>query len=79
MEQRIADQKPLTQEESERETRELGQMIQGFDKITEVATDVAKSDAARRPATALTSPADIDRVRRELAERLHRAWGHQEG
>lgn len=73
LERRMAESPPLTQEESERQTREVGSMIQGLDKVTEIAADVAKSDASARPA--LATAADIERLRRDLAERLHRIWG----
>jgi hypothetical protein len=81
LEERMAEGQPtMTPEESERHTREIGSMIQGFEKVTEVATDAAKTDAAIRPLQpVVTTLADIERVRRELAERLHRAWGRKNG
>ena len=78
LEKRMAsDDQPLTQEESERQTRELGSMIQGFEKVTEVATDAAKSDAVAAPASPIATPADVERVRHELAQRLHRMYGRE--
>lgn len=58
---------------SEQQTRELNAAVSAFEKVTEVHTDADKARSA-----ALSQPvatrADLERLRRELAERLHRAW-----
>lgn len=78
LEERMNKTEQPEQDESERQTRELGSMIQGFEKVTEVAAVAAKSDAITRANIPLTTTADIERVRRELAQRLFRLWGKVE-
>lgn len=63
---------------SEQQTRELNAAVSAFEKVTEVHTDADKARAAVERNVAVTSRADLERLRRDLAERLHRAWGRQE-
>ena len=64
--------------DSERETRELAHMIRSFEKVTEVAADIAKPAggsaraAARKQPVAAYVSADAERMRHAIAERLER-------
>lgn len=60
---------------SEQQTRELNAAVSAFEKVTEVHTDADKARAAVERTGAITSRADLERLRRDLAERLHRVWG----
>lgn len=60
---------------SEQQTRELNAAVSAFEKVTEVHTDADKARAAVDRNIVLTSRADVERLRTELAQRLHRVWG----
>jgi len=62
---------------SEQQTRELNSAVSAFEKVTEVHTDADKVRAAAERAAAPVTRADLERLRRDLAERLHRVWGNR--
>jgi len=63
---------------SEQQTRELNAAVSAFEKVTEVHTDADKARAAVERTVSISSRADLERLRRDLAERLHRLWGEKE-
>ncbi len=86
LERRMTSGEEPTIADSERETRELAHMIRSFEKVTEVAADIAqdtgrhaskpaggsaRAAARKQPAEAYVS-ADAERMRHEIAQRLER-------
>lgn len=82
LERRMTSGDEPTIADSERETRELAHMIRSFEKVTEVAADIAEP-AARAPkrqrgskpgaaAEPVYVSADAERMRHQIAERLER-------
>lgn len=64
--------KALSAADSERETRELGTMVRSFEKVTELAADIDRSQQSPATGRAGVTAADAERMRREIAERLER-------
>lgn len=76
LEKRMSSGKAVTAADSERQTRELNQMIRSFEMVTEIARDRDNAPAGSAPAA--VSAADAERMRTEIAERLERlARGRQ--
>lgn len=76
LERRMKSGEASTVADSERETRELSYMIRSFEKVTEVASDLAQS-AGQSPGQSLEqssclTAADAQRMRHAIAERLER-------
>ncbi len=71
-ETRVSSGEPMTPEERDRLMKELNGMIQGFEKVADVAAGAEKKDdrAERRPRG--LSAADTQRMREEIAGRLER-------
>lgn len=76
LEKRMSSGKAVSAADSERQTRELNQMIRSFEMVTELARD--RDNAASGSAATTVSASDAERMRREIAERLERlARGRQ--
>lgn len=76
LEKRMSSGKAVSAADSERQTRELNQMIRSFEMVTELARD--RDNAAVGAAITTVSATDAERMRREIAERLERlARGRQ--
>lgn len=72
LEARMRSGKALSAADSERETRELGTMVRSFEKVTELAADIDRSQQSPATGRAGVTAADAERMRREIAERLER-------
>lgn len=77
LETRMIDDPDLTQDESERQTRELGSMVSAFEKVKKMQDGDADKDKDRARGLDMPTIAtveDIERLRNEIAERIERAW-----
>ncbi len=79
LEARLSEDGPVSSADSEREARELSNMIRSFEKVTAVAGDLdkrrgkrGKSGAAGDGGADVERAADAERMRNEIAERLER-------
>lgn len=71
VERRLKSDATLTQPEAERETREIGNLIKNFEKLTEL-TDAHAASSTRRTAAADIGTDDAERLRQDLVQRLER-------
>ncbi|MEO1205934.1 MAG: hypothetical protein AAFV45_06340 [Pseudomonadota bacterium] len=80
IEDRMQSKAELSFADSERETRELSNMIRSFEKVTAVAADLEKQRGkAGKPgkggkANSVERAADAERMRSEIAERLEKLF-----
>lgn len=77
LEERMATAAEMTSADSERETRELANMIRSFEKVTAVAGDLDKRRGKTGKQRDITPgpeerAVDAERMRNEIAERLER-------
>ena len=82
LEARMENDQALSVAEHETETRALGQLIRGYEKVTGLVGQAQRGDAARRGPTATEVTDDDDdpeRLRDELARRIRRLFEERPG
>ncbi|MDX2288563.1 MAG: hypothetical protein NW217_07050 [Hyphomicrobiaceae bacterium] len=75
LEARMRAEEPTTAADSEREARELASMIRSLEQVSELKANIAGQGARHGDKGAATTPADAERMRAEIAERLERLFG----
>ncbi len=75
LEARMRAHQETSAADSEREARELASMIRSFEQVSELKANIAERGARHGEKASTVSPADAERMRTEIAERLERLFG----